>query len=208
MCFFLSHSFAALTVCFGSLSCWNIHQQPIFSVLAETKRFSLKVSLYLTSSIFPSTRYRRHVLSAEKQPQSIMFLPPYLMAGMAFLGSKSAFFLLQTRQVRLMPKSPILVSSYLQTSDGPVYVPYWEGDLAGTTWFQSATTLCVTNGHLGDCGPSYLEIINKLLPQRSGWFLHLSHHQVYSTLGDLSLSVNWCFFHFPIIPTKSWFLLT
>ena len=29
MCFFLSHSFVALAVCFGSLSCWNTHPRPI-----------------------------------------------------------------------------------------------------------------------------------------------------------------------------------
>ncbi len=33
MCFFLSHSFAAL-LCFGSLSCWNTHPRPIFNALA------------------------------------------------------------------------------------------------------------------------------------------------------------------------------
>nr|DBA32340.1 TPA: hypothetical protein GDO54_000140 [Pyxicephalus adspersus] len=35
MCFFLSHSFAALAVCFGSFSCWNTHPRPIFNALAE-----------------------------------------------------------------------------------------------------------------------------------------------------------------------------
>ncbi len=34
MCFFLSHSFVALAVCFGSLSCWNTHPRPIFNALA------------------------------------------------------------------------------------------------------------------------------------------------------------------------------
>ncbi len=34
MCFFLSYSFVALAVCFGSLSCWNTHPRPIFIALA------------------------------------------------------------------------------------------------------------------------------------------------------------------------------
>ncbi len=34
MCFFLSYSFVALAVCFGSLSCWNNHPRPIFIALA------------------------------------------------------------------------------------------------------------------------------------------------------------------------------
>ncbi len=36
MCFFLSHSFVALGMCFGSLSCWNTHPRPIFNALALT----------------------------------------------------------------------------------------------------------------------------------------------------------------------------
>ncbi len=34
MCLFMSHSFVALAMCFGSLSCWNTHQRPIFNALA------------------------------------------------------------------------------------------------------------------------------------------------------------------------------
>ncbi len=36
MCFFLSHSFVALAVCFGSLSYLNTHPRPIFNALALT----------------------------------------------------------------------------------------------------------------------------------------------------------------------------
>ncbi len=36
MCFFFSHSFVALAVCFESLSCWNTHPWPIFNALALT----------------------------------------------------------------------------------------------------------------------------------------------------------------------------
>ncbi len=48
---------------------------------------------------------------AEKQPQSMMFPPPCFTVGMVFFGCNSAFFLLQTRQVEILPKSSILVSS-------------------------------------------------------------------------------------------------
>ncbi len=48
---------------------------------------------------------------SRKIPQSIMFPPPYLTVGMVFLDSYGAFVLLQTRQVELMPKISILVSS-------------------------------------------------------------------------------------------------
>ncbi len=47
----------------------------------------------------------------QKQPQSMMFPPPCFTVGMVFFGCNSAFFLLQTRQVKFLPKSSILVSS-------------------------------------------------------------------------------------------------
>ena len=111
MCFFLSHSFVALAICFGSLSCWNTHPRPIFSVLAKARRFSLKLSLYLAPSIHPSTQCSHPVPLGEEQLQRIMFPSLCLMVGMVFFGFKSAFYFFQTWQVELMPKSSILVSS-------------------------------------------------------------------------------------------------
>ncbi len=43
MCFFLTHSFVALAVCFGSLSCWNIHPRSIFNALAGFNVLALMV---------------------------------------------------------------------------------------------------------------------------------------------------------------------
>ncbi len=43
MWFFLSHSFVALAVCFGSLSCWNTHPRPIFNALAGFNALVLMV---------------------------------------------------------------------------------------------------------------------------------------------------------------------
>ncbi len=102
MCFFLSHSFVALAVCFGSLSCWNTHQRPIFNALALTVHGPVHRPFDAVQLSCPLNR---------KTPQSIMFPPPCLTVGMVFLGSWAAFLLLQTRRVELMPKSLILVSS-------------------------------------------------------------------------------------------------
>src|SRR4029434_8582948 len=77
----------------------------------EGMRFKPNISRYMAPSIVPSMQWSRPVPLAAKQPQSIMFPPPCLTVGMVFLGSYSAFFPLQTRQVELMPKSLILVSS-------------------------------------------------------------------------------------------------
>src|SRR4029434_10681082 len=77
----------------------------------EGMRFTPNIPRYMAPSIVPSMRWSHPVPLAEKQPQSIMFPPPCLTVGMVFLGSYSAFFPLYMRQVELMPKSSILVSS-------------------------------------------------------------------------------------------------
>ncbi len=43
MCFFLSHSFVAMAVYFGSLSSWNSHPQLIFNALASFNALALTV---------------------------------------------------------------------------------------------------------------------------------------------------------------------
>ncbi len=102
MCFFWSHSFVDLAVCFGSLSCWNTHPRPIFNALALTVHGPVHRPLMRCSCPVPL---------AEKHPKTIMFPPPCLKVGMMFLGSQAAFLLLQTHRDELMPKSWILVSS-------------------------------------------------------------------------------------------------
>ena len=146
MCFFLGHlSELGSNIPKDALSCYHagtpIHDPSSVSWL-RARRFSLKISLYLAPSIFNSAWCSHPVPLTGKQPQSIMFPPPCLMVGMVFFGFKSALFSLQTWWVELMPKNSILVSSdhsnfsqtsselsrcYLQTSDGPVYVPSWVG---------------------------------------------------------------------------------
>ncbi len=43
MCFLLSHSFVALAMCFGSLSCWKTHPRPVFNALAGSNALALTV---------------------------------------------------------------------------------------------------------------------------------------------------------------------
>ncbi len=80
MCFFLSHSFVALAVCFGSLSFWNTYLRPIFNDLAGFNALALTVH-------DPLMRRSCPVTLAEKHPQSIMFPLPCLTVGMVFVGS-------------------------------------------------------------------------------------------------------------------------
>ena len=112
ICLFLSHSFVALAVCFGSLGrmledlstthlqCYDWGKE----VVAQNFR-------YMAPFILPSIQWSRPAPLAEKHPQSIRFPPPCFTVGIVFLGLYSAFLFLQTRGVELMPNSPILVSS-------------------------------------------------------------------------------------------------
>ncbi len=114
-CFLRSHSFVALAVCLGSLSCWKTQPRFIFNALADGRRFSLKISRYMAPFILSFTQISRPGPFAEKQPQSMMFPPPCFTVGMVF-------FLLRTWQVEFLPKSSILVSSdhmtFSQSSSG------------------------------------------------------------------------------------------
>ena len=148
-CFSRIHSFVARAVCLGSLSCWKTQPRFIFNVLADGRRFSLKISWYMAPFILSFTRISRPGPFAEKQPQSMMFPPPCFTVGMVFFGCNSAFFLLQTQQVEFLPKSyiwpydilPVLLwiiqmlSSKFQTG----LEMYWlkQGDTSGTAGFES-----------------------------------------------------------------------
>src|SRR4029434_3670230 len=94
--------------CFSAKSTGRLHCIEGTMGGNEGMRFKANISRYMGTSIVPSMPWSRAVPLAEKQPQSIMFPPPCLTVGMV---SYSAFFPLQTRQVELMPKSLILVSS-------------------------------------------------------------------------------------------------
>ena len=139
ICFFLSHSFVALAVCFGSLSCWKTHPRAIFSALTEGRRLVLKISRYMAPFILPSIRWSRPVSLAEKHPQSIRFPPPCFTMGVGVLGVVLSISLPPNTASRVVcqialfwshlttspsPKSPSDHPGVLwQTLDGPVHVP-------------------------------------------------------------------------------------
>ena len=75
-CFLRSHSFVALALCLGSLSCWKTQPRFISIALADGRRFAPKISRYMAPFILSCTRTSRPGPFAEKQPQSMM-LPPH-----------------------------------------------------------------------------------------------------------------------------------
>ena len=145
ICLFLSHSFVALAVCFGSLSCWKTHPWPIVSALTAGRRLSPKISRYMAPFILPLIRWSHPVPLAEKHPQSIRFPPPCFTVGMVFLGLYSAFLFLQTRRVELMPNSSSFVSSdhitFSQASSGSSRCSLANFRRASTCAFFSRGTL-------------------------------------------------------------------
>ena len=82
----LSYPPLSVVICFGSLSCWKTHPQPIFSVLTEGRRLSPKISRYMVPFILPSIRWSHPVPLAKKLPQSIRFPPPCFRVGWCSWG--------------------------------------------------------------------------------------------------------------------------
>ncbi len=88
--FWWSHSFVDLDVCFGLLPCWKM--KFLFIFLAEAWRFCASIDWYLKRFIIPSTLTKAPVPADEKQPQSVMLLPPCFTVGMVFLWWCAVFF--------------------------------------------------------------------------------------------------------------------
>lgn len=82
--------------------CLKTHLWSTFSLLVAGKEI-LMILGYMVPSIGLSVLWSRLARLAEKQPPS-MFPFPCLSVGKVFSGSYSAFFLLQTRQIELVPE--------------------------------------------------------------------------------------------------------
>lgn len=94
-----------------SLSYWNINLLHKFSFLSNEIKFSINIYWYFDPFMFPSMACNATVPFAEKQPQIMMLLPPYVTLGFVLLGSYTQPFCLQTsRQAELFPKSYIFLT--------------------------------------------------------------------------------------------------
>ncbi len=102
MCFFLSHSFIALAVCFGSLSCWNTHLRPIFNALALTVHGPVHHTFDAVQLSCPLSR---------KTPPMHNVSTSMFDSGDGVLWVIGSIPPLPNMRVELMPKSSILVES-------------------------------------------------------------------------------------------------
>ncbi len=103
MCFFLSHSFVALAMCFGSLSCWNTHPRPIFNALTGFNALALTVHGPVHCP-FDAVQFSCPL--SRKKP------PKHNVLTSTFYGGDGVLGVIPPPRVELMPKSSILVSSY------------------------------------------------------------------------------------------------
>ncbi len=129
MCFFLSHSFVALAMCFGSLSCWNTHPRPIFNALALMVHGPVHCPFDAVQLSCPLSR---------KTPPKHNVSTSMFDGGDGVLGVISSFtppppntwcqragFWSHLTTI-ISPSSPL---NHWQTSDGPVHVLSWTGGL-------------------------------------------------------------------------------
>ncbi len=143
MCFFLSHSFVALAVCFGSLSCWNTHPRPIFNALAGFNALALMVH----GPVYrPFDAVQFSCPLSRKTPLKQCFHLHVWQWGWCSWGhrqhsssskhgelswcQRAGFWSHLT--TTLSPSSPL---NHWQTSDGPVYVLSWAGGPSNLTPF-------------------------------------------------------------------------
>ncbi len=201
MCFFLSHSFVALAVCFGSLSCWNTHPRPIFNALALTvhgpihRPFdAVQLSCPLSRKTPPKHNVSTSMFDGGDGVLGVIgsIPPPPNMAS--WVDAKELDFGL------IWPQHfhPVLLWIIGKLQMG-LYMCFLEqGDFKDF----SPSRRSVTNCFLGDYGPSCLEITDKILPCSSGLIPHVLMI-IETPRGEIShgapdrgrLTVILCFFH-------------
>ncbi len=180
MYFFLSHSFVALAVCFGSLSCWNTHPRPIFNALADFNALALTVH---GPNHHPFDAVQLTCPLSRKTP------PKHNVSTSMFDGGDGVIWVIGS-----IPPPPNTASwiSILVSSDHNTFTQFSSESLANfrrafTCAFLSRATLralqdfspslrSVTNCFLVDYGPSCLKIPDKILPCSSGLIPHCSDH--------------------------------
>ncbi len=213
MCFFLTHSFVALALYFGSLSCWNTHPWPIFNALALTVHGPVHSPFNAVQLSCPLSR---------TPPQSIMFPPPCLIVGIVFLGPQTAFLLLQTRWVDtkeldfglIWPQHfhSVLfwIIGKLQTS---LYMCFFEqGDLRVLQDFSPSRRSVLPIVFLVTFVLAALRSLTRSSRVVLGWFLTVQCFMIIETpQGEIllgapdrgRLTVSLCFFHTPAVVTFS-----
>ncbi len=137
MCSFLSHSFVAFAVCFGSLSCWNTHPWPFFNALALTvhgpvdRPLIFSLPLQLSCPLSRKTPPKHNVSSSMFDGGDgvlgvIGSIPPPPNTASWSWWQRDGF--LSHLTSTLSPSSPL---NHLQTSDRPVHVLSWAGGSFG-----------------------------------------------------------------------------
>ncbi len=191
MCFFLSHSFVALAVCFRSLSCCNTHPWPIFNALALPVHGPVHRPFDAVQLSCPLSRKTppKHIVSTSMFEDGdgvfrvIGRIPPPANTA-SWVNAKELDFGL------IWPKHfhPGLLWIIGKLRMGQYMCFLEQGNIVGMAGFQSFTAYCRTNCFLCDHGPSCIEIIDKMLLCSSGLIPHCPRDHWNSTRWDLAWS--------------------
>ncbi len=134
MCFFLSHFFVALAVCFGSLSCWNTHPRPIFNALAVHGSVhrpfdAVQLSCPLSRKTPPKHNVSTSMFDGGDGVLGVRGSIPPPPNTVSWCQIARIWY---HRTTTISPSSPLNYSDvHWQTSDGPVHVLSWAGGPCG-----------------------------------------------------------------------------
>ncbi len=123
LCFFLSHSFVALAVCFGSLSCWNTHPRPLLNALALTVHGPAHRPFDVVQLSCPFSRKA----------------PPKQWWGWCSWGHRQHSPSSKHGELSWCQRAKFLVSIIGKLQTGLYMCFFEQGDLAGAARFQSFT---------------------------------------------------------------------
>ncbi len=174
MCFFLSHSFVDLAMCFGSLSCWNTHPRPIFNTLALTVHDSVhfpfdavKFSRPLTRKTLPNNVSTSMFDSGDGVLGVIDSIPPPPNTA-SWVDAKELDFGLIWPQ-HFSHSSPL---NHWETSDSPVHVLSWAGGtLRALQDFSPSRRSVLPIVFLVTMVPAALRSLTRSSRVVLGWFL-------------------------------------
>jgi len=205
MCFFLSHSFVALAVCFVSLSCWNTNPWSIFNALAGFNALAL-TDLRCSAVVCPLSR-----ITPKHNVSTSMFDGGDGVLGVGQHSSSSKHGELSWCQragfwshltTTLSSSSPL---NHWHTSDR-LYMCFLEpGNLRELQDFSPSQRSVLPIVFLGDYGPSLISLTRSSRVVL-GWFLTVLMI-IETPRGEIlhgatvrgRLTVILCFFHLRII---------
>ena len=113
--FLFKYLLTLFAVCLGSLSCWKVKRGSI-NHLPDGMAWCIKICLYFSAFIIPSSPTKSPTPPAEIQPQIFIDPPPCFSVGCKQGSCTSSPLLLRTYWRRLLPKTRTLTRHFTAPS--------------------------------------------------------------------------------------------